>query len=165
MDREKQIDEIINTIDDVNEIYVREVDETGFSDIGYSDRYAINKKVAEALYNAGYRKVPFGSVILTPEQRDEEMKACNEKQAELEAEIERLKLENQAASDSADTLIAEQDKFAKEQRRLAVKEFASKLKDKAVDFLYSAAVDGHPGFDINISELCHMIDELLEENE
>lgn len=124
-----------------------------------------NAGLAEALYNAGYRKVPFGSVILTPEQRDEEMKACNEKQAELEAEIEHLKLENQAASDSADTLIAEQDKFAKEQRRLAVKEFASKLKDKAIDFLYSAAVDGHPGFDINISELCHMIDELLKEYE
>lgn len=45
----------------------------------------------------------------------------------------------------------------------AVKEFASKIKDKAVDFLYSATVDGHPGFDIHISELCHMIDELLKE--
>lgn len=89
----------------------------------------------------------------------------DEELQELKNEIERLKLENQAYSDSADTLIAEQDKFAKEQRRLAVKEFAKKLKDKAVDFLYSAAVDGHPGFDINISELCHMIDELLEEYE
>lgn len=45
----------------------------------------------------------------------------------------------------------------------AVKEFASKLKDKATDFLFSAAVDGRPGFDINISELCHVIDELLYE--
>ena len=51
----------------------------------------------------------------------------------------------------------------KEYKRQAVKEFASKLKDKAVDFLYSATVDGHPGFDIHISELCHMIDELLKE--
>ena len=101
-----------------------------------------NAGLAEALYNAGYRK-------------DEEYRN----------EIERLKLENQAYSDSADTLIAEQDKFAKEQRRLAVKEFASKLKDKAIDFLYSAAVDRHPGFDIHISELCHMIDELLKEYE
>ena len=47
----------------------------------------------------------------------------------------------------------------------AVKVFANKLKDKAVDFLYSATVDGHPGFDIHISELCHMIDELLKEND
>ena len=45
------------------------------------------KSIAEALYNAGYRKVPDGAVILTPEERDEELKACNEKQAELEAEI------------------------------------------------------------------------------
>lgn len=57
IDKEKQINEIINTIEDVNEIYVRQVDEDGFSDIGYSDRYAVNKKVAETLYNAGYRKM------------------------------------------------------------------------------------------------------------
>lgn len=52
-----------------------------------------------------------------------------------------------------------------EQRKQAVKEFASKLKDKVVDFLYSATVDGHPGFDIHISGLWHMIDELLKEYE
>ena len=49
------------------------------------------------------------------------------------------------------------------EKKNAAKEFASKLKDKAVDFLYSATVDGHTGFDIHISELCHMIDELLKE--
>lgn len=49
------------------------------------------------------------------------------------------------------------------EKKNAAKEFASKLKDKAVDFLYSATVDGHTSFDIHISELCHMIDELLKE--
>ena len=53
----------------------------------------------------------------------------------------------------------------KDREAKAVKEFASKLKDKAIDFLYSATVDGHTGFDIHISELCHMIDELLKEYE
>ena len=48
------------------------------------------KSIAKALYNAGYRKVPYGAVVLTPEERDEELKACNEKQAELENEITRL---------------------------------------------------------------------------
>lgn len=57
------------------------------------------------------------------------------------------------------------NKSIQEIKNEAVKEFASKLKDKAVDFLYSATVDGHPGFDIHISELCHMIDELLKEYE
>lgn len=54
-----------------------------------SEQFA--KSIAEALYNAGYRKVPNGAVILTPEERDEELKACNEKQAELENEIYGLK--------------------------------------------------------------------------
>lgn len=56
MDENKQIEEIIHTIKDVNTIYVQEVDKDGDYDIGYSDRYAVNKNVAEALYNAGYRK-------------------------------------------------------------------------------------------------------------
>lgn len=59
-----------------------------------SEQFASN--VATALYNAGYRKVPDGAVILTLEERDEELKACNEKQAELEAEIEHLKADNKA---------------------------------------------------------------------
>lgn len=46
---------------------------------------------AENMYERGYRKVPDGAVILTPEERDEELKACNEKQAELENEIYGLK--------------------------------------------------------------------------
>lgn len=54
-----------------------------------SEQFASN--VANAIYNAGYRKVPDGAVILTPEERDEELKACNEKQAELENEIYALK--------------------------------------------------------------------------
>lgn len=37
---------------------------------------------AEALYSAGYRKVPDGAVVLTPEERDDEMKATNEILAE-----------------------------------------------------------------------------------
>lgn len=48
---------------------------------------------AEELYNAGYRKIADGAVILTPEERDEEMKAQNEKQAELENEIYALKVQ------------------------------------------------------------------------
>ncbi len=46
---------------------------------------------AENMYERGYRKVPDGAVILPPEERDEELKACNEKQAELENEIYGLK--------------------------------------------------------------------------
>lgn len=57
MDKEKEIEEIVHIIEDVNEIYALEVDSDGFSDIGYSDRYNVNYNVAEALINAGYGNV------------------------------------------------------------------------------------------------------------
>lgn len=67
---------------------------------------------ARRIYKAGYRKVPDGAVVLTPEERDDEMKATNEILAErddliakvgvlgrenydLKAEIKRLKKENE----------------------------------------------------------------------
>lgn len=40
------------------------------------------KWFAEALYSVSYRKVPDGAVVLTPEERDDEMKAANEILAE-----------------------------------------------------------------------------------
>lgn len=65
---------------------------------------------AKRIYKAGYRKVPDGAVVLTPEERDDEMKATNEILAErddliakvgvlgsenydLKAEIKQLKTE------------------------------------------------------------------------
>lgn len=48
----------------------------------------------EILYDKDYRKVPDGAVVLTPEERDEEMKEINKTLAErdeLKAEIVELK--------------------------------------------------------------------------
>lgn len=96
-----------------------------------------NKGVANALYNAGYRKVPNGAVILTPEERDEELKACNEKQAELEAEIEILKIQNNNLEIAFDRLNARSERFESNmksvleiEKRNAVEEFAKKLKER-----------------------------------
>lgn len=140
-------------------------------------------QIAEALYNAGYRKT------FTSDFASDTQKAYKEGYIkdieETEAEIEILKIQNKNLGIASDRLEAENERLTErlkqvllsidtvkemnamcniyEQRKQAVKEFASKLKDKAVDFLYSVAVDGHPGFDIHISELCHMIDELLKE--
>lgn len=53
---------------------------------------------AKHIYNAGYRKVPDGAVVLTPEERDEEMKATNEILAErddLKEKVESLKSEKE----------------------------------------------------------------------
>lgn len=96
-----------------------------------------NAMIAENLYNAGYHKVPDGAVILTPEERDEELKACNEKQAELEAEIEILKIQNNNLEIAFDRLNARSERFESNmksvleiEKRKAVEEFAEKVKER-----------------------------------
>lgn len=122
------------------------------------DGCAINCKAhrdtAEVLYKAGYRKVPDGAVILTPEERDEELKACNEKQAELENEIYGLKtnydclcehctdLENKnvAAQNMIDSQAKEIERLKADNEALkmwneAYTEENEKLKAKNIKFL------------------------------
>ena len=86
-----------------------------------NDRKCTDYKQAEALYKAGYRKVPENAVILTPEERDEEMKEINKTLAErdeLKAENERLK-----------EVIADQNELCWNCKK-SVKEFAEKLKKR-----------------------------------
>lgn len=109
-----------------------------------------SKALAEVLYKEGYRKVPDGAVILTPEERDKELKACNEKQAELEAEIAREKANyyNQGVIDGREDFehLKQRNKELYEEiklftsnmkvvleieKRNAVKEVVEKLKAKA----------------------------------
>lgn len=127
---------------------------------------------AEVLYNAGYRKVPDGAVILTPEERDEELKACNEKQAELEAEIEILKIQNNNLEIAFDRLNARSERFESNmksvfeiEKRKAVEEFAKKVKEyinnKVIaDFDDSESVQYYT---IDLDEFECEIDEILKE--
>lgn len=81
-------------------------------------------KLAEDLYNAGYRKVPDNAVILTPEERDEEMKEINKTLAErdeIKAKID--KLEEQLAEYKKPI-----DKFINDREVQSVREFAKRLK-------------------------------------
>ena len=77
----------------------------------------------EILYDKHYRKVPDGAVILTPEERDEEMKEINKTLAErdeLKAENERL-----------EEVIADQNELCWNCKK-SVKEFAEKLRKKVI---------------------------------
>lgn len=82
------------------------------------DGCAINckahKNTAEILYKAGYRKVPDGAVILTPEERDEKLKACNKKQAEIEI----LKIQNKNLEIAFDRLNARSERLATDNEAL-----------------------------------------------
>ena len=78
-------------------------------------------EICDTLYNAGYRKVADGAVVLMPEERDEEMKEINKTLAErdeLKAENERLK-----------EVIADQNELCWNCKK-SVKEFAEKLKKR-----------------------------------
>ena len=71
-------------------------DSDEFVELDCSDVDNIADEVYEALYNAGYRKVPEYAVIIPAEEREEEIKATNEILAErdgLKAERERLEAE------------------------------------------------------------------------
>ena len=114
-----------------------------------NDRKCTDYKQAEALYNAGYRQLPYGAVILTPEERDEEMKEINKTLAErdeLKAENERLK-----------EVIADQNELCWNCKK-SVQEFAKKLKKKLFSVFGKTICSDFDTEDITI-----FIDELLKE--
>lgn len=112
-------------------------------------------------------------------ERDEKLKACNEKQAELAAEIERLKADNAALKIWNDTYTEDNEKLKiyndklcqgiywgngehfsisiEKAKQNAVKEFVNKLKGKLQDFGYG----GEKGAYITEKD----INELLKEYE
>lgn len=103
----------------------KEIEEMAFIALKNTLSYTCAKQIAINFYNAGYRKVPDGAVLLTPKERDEELKACNEKQAELENEIKRLKADNEA-------LQMWNEAYTEENEKLKAENY--KLENDLVDF-------------------------------
>ena len=148
MGREEQIEELAKERNEIKDI-MKLLDKC----VSLNPMY--KAEVATVVYANNYRKIPEDSVVLSREEHEILVKTAQGKIGNMKA-TDFLK-----ACISSGVMV--EAVSTKEQVKQAVKEFASKIKDKAVDFLYSATVDGHPGFDIHISELCHMIDELLKE--
>lgn len=129
----------------------RGIDEDCDNDFNCSDCYCSSKMLASFIYEAGYRKIPDGAVILSPEERDEEMKAYNEERKERENELltiqmacfsaqvenEGLKAENKRLSGKLGQILLSIDTVKEmnamcnidKQRKQAVKEFARKVKN------------------------------------
>lgn len=124
----------------------------------------LNNRQAEALYNAGYRKVPKYAVILTPEERDDEIKTYNEERVEVEKRIEKLNSQLVEYATENLKLKAEKreyekpiDKFIKDREAQAVKEFAEWIKDHITDIPFC----NQKAYNV----FCDMINEKLKEYE
>lgn len=114
---------------------------------------------AENIYNAGYRKVPNGAVIIPAEERDEEMKEINKMLAErdeLKEEIERLKSEindyKQRYKNSEERYIT--------LTRTAVESIEKKIKNAKIDVLNK--VKSLSIYDINYLDSYVLIDDIDE---
>lgn len=123
---------------------------------------------ARRIYNAGYRKVPDGAVVLTPEERDDEMKATNEILAErddliakvgvlgrenydLKAEIKRLEKENEQLKEKL-----EKNPLAIKQKIMEEDDYELTEREQATLFL------DRMGSDIEIlHDIVENLDELL----
>lgn len=132
MNKEQQIEEIMLTIP--QKIVAYNGDPKGQHLYGEQ-----RLQIAEVLYNAGYRKVPDGAVILSPEERDEEMKAYNEDRKERENELLAIQMACFSAQVEVERLKAENERFVSNMENVleiekenAVKEFAEHLKKYAI---------------------------------
>ena len=131
MNKEPQIEEIIGIMSASNDPFV---------DVPIE----IMSKVAEVLYNAGYRKLPEDSVVLSREEYDS-----------LRLQIQQA--HNKGVQAGFDLTIIKQQSI----RKQAVKEFAEKLKKKVHNY--------YPSIDSYCTSrhviLVKDIDELLKEYE
>ena len=116
MTKQEQIEEMTNTLAASNNPFV---------DVPVE----IMPQVAKALYNAGYRKIPEDSVVLSREEWKQIKNSLYYSKEELEKKLQR-------------------------ERKETAKEFAEKLKIKAIRLS-----------EIENYHVCNLIDELLKEYE
>ena len=150
MNKEQQIEEMAQIICGRSKDDICLIDKTSCDS---SCRWA---RDAKALYDAGYRKVPENAVILTPEERDEEMKEINKTLAErdeLKDRIAELEKENETKTDTITDLLKKQEFYETEK----LKQFAERLKKRTI--LYS-------GINVKYEAItADIIDEVLKEYE
>lgn len=152
MTEQEQIEEMTKLINS-KEIYPCE------DDVHCENCFCSHKDTAEKLFNAGYRKVPFGATVLAPEERNDEIREMHEilegrdeliakvgilgrENYDLKAENKQLKTECALLDD--ELRIARQDTI----------DALNKVKERAVGL---AAIETY--------HICNLIDELLKEYE
>lgn len=162
MNKEQQIEEIRHILENYIDYMKDECDKC----VAACSRYN-GTCMAYALYNAGYRKVSESEAEL----QELNIKYYNEAKNlrrdladfdEFARQISKTRIELMGeAVPTCKTLL----KYIETEKSKTVKEFAEKVKAKCSDYLYHTNFDGKNDFDIHISEISRMIDELLKEYE
>ena len=144
MDKEQPKKEIATLLCEKAQNGICWCDETTYSMCNFNCEYYT--EYAENLYNAGYRKVPDGAVIIPAEECEEEMKEINKTLAErdeLKVKIECLKVENEKLTETIAALLDLCFNCKK-----SVKDFAEKVKtafytefDETIRSIISAKID------------------------
>lgn len=129
---------------------------------------ATSNDIAEALYNAGYRKVPDGAVVLTPEERDDEMKATNEILAERDDLIAKvgvlgrenydLKAENKQLKTEC-ALLDDELRIARQETINVLNRLKGNIKN-AIDTYYNSQGGSYYSAEDVISDIDRMIEEV-----
>lgn len=122
---------------------------------------ATSNDIAEALYNAGYRKVPDGAVVITPEERDDEIKATNEILAErddLIAQVGNLGRENYDLKTESEELKAKLEKIPLAIKQKIMEEDDYELTEREQATLFLDRMES----DVEIlNDIVENLDELL----
>ena len=155
MTKQEQVKEIIEVIKHCGDYTNRDCAECDYRLYGECK----NQKQceAEALYNEGYRKVPFGATVLAPEERNDEIREMHEileGRDELIAKVGILGRENydlKAENKQLKTECALLDDELRIARQETI-DVLNKVKERAVGL---AAIETY--------HICNLVDELLKE--
>lgn len=155
MTKQEQVKEILEVIKHCGDYTNRDCAECDYRLYGECK----NQKQceAEALYNEGYRKVPFGATVLAPEERNDEIREMHEileGRDELIAKVGILGRENydlKAENKQLKTECALLDDELRIARQETI-DVLNKVKERAVGL---AAIETY--------HICNLVDELLKE--
>ena len=117
------------------------------------------ENLSEALYKVGCRKVPNGAVVLTPKERDDEMKATNE----ILAERDNLKAENKQLKTEC-ALLDDELRIARQDTINVLNKLKRTIKN-AIDTYYNKDGGGYYLAEDAIDDIDELIKELIKNDE
>lgn len=168
MTKQEQVKEILEVIKHCGDYTNRDCAECDYRLYGECK----NQKQceAEALYNEGYRKVPFGATVLAPEERNDEIREMHEilegrdeliaKVGILGRENYDLKAENRQLKTEC-ALLDDELRIARQETINVLNELKGNIKN-AIDTYYNSQGGSYYSSEDVINDIDKMIKELVK---